>query len=137
MCVIPAERTSAAGLVFVAEMYGVQLDQLAAVLGVSEPQARAVAARWRARRHAESPRLGPGGPWTWLTRARLVACGLPYAPTPPALATLAGGGGRIESRSLPRGAAMALPPRPGASRAGPRAPRAGPEPSRSRPRATP
>src|SRR5258708_9402430 len=89
MCVIPAERTSAAGLVFVAEMYGVQLDQLAAVLGVSEPQARAVAARWRARRHAESARLGPGGPWTWLTRAGLVACGLPYAPTPPALARLA------------------------------------------------
>ncbi|HEX4658671.1 MAG TPA: hypothetical protein VH307_14890 [Streptosporangiaceae bacterium] len=86
---IPAEGTSAAGLVFVAEMYGVQLDQLAAVLGVSEPRARAVAARWRARRHAESARLGPGGPWTWLTRAGLVACGLPYAPTPPALARLA------------------------------------------------
>jgi len=70
-------------------MYGVQLDHLAAVLGVGEPRARAIAARWRARRHAESARLGPGGPWTWLTRAGLTACGLPYAPAPPALARLA------------------------------------------------
>jgi len=87
--VIPAEGTSTAGLVFVAEMYGVQLDHLAAALGVSEPRARAVAAAWRARRHAESARLGPGGSWTWLTRAGLAACGLPYAPAPPALARLA------------------------------------------------
>jgi len=90
--VIPAEGTSApdiAGLVFVAEMYGVQLDHLAAVLGVGEPRARAIAARWRARRYAESARLGPGGPWTWLTRAGLAACGLPYAAAPPALARLA------------------------------------------------
>lgn len=78
-----------AGLVFVAEMYGVQIDQLAAVLGVSEPRARAIAARWRARRYAESARLGPGGPWTWLTRAGLAACGLRYAAAPPALARLA------------------------------------------------
>src|SRR5215471_769899 len=86
---IPAEGTSTAGLVFVAEMYGVQLDHLAAALGVSEPRARAVAAAWRARRYAESARLGPGGSWTWLTRAGLAACGLPYAPAPPALARLA------------------------------------------------
>jgi hypothetical protein len=78
-----------AGLVFVGEMYGVQLDHLAAVLGLGEPRARAIAARWRARRYAESARLGPGGPWTWLTRAGLAACGLPYAPVPPALARLA------------------------------------------------
>jgi hypothetical protein len=78
-----------AGLVFVGEMYGVQLDHLAAVLGLGEPRARAIAARWRARRYAESARLGPGGPWTWLTRAGLGACGLPYAPVPPALARLA------------------------------------------------
>jgi len=70
-------------------MYGVQLDHLAAVLGVGEPRARAIAARWRARRHAESARLGPGGPWTWLTRAGMIACGLPYSPAPPALARLA------------------------------------------------
>jgi hypothetical protein len=87
--VIPAEGTSTAGLVFVAEMYGVQLDHLAAALGVSEPRARAVGAGWRARGYAESARLGPGGSWTWLTRAGLAACGLAYAPAPPALARLA------------------------------------------------
>jgi hypothetical protein len=70
-------------------MYGVQLDQLAAALGVSEERARRTAARWRARRYAESARLGPGGPWTWLTRAGLTACGLPYAAGPPALGRLA------------------------------------------------
>ena len=70
-------------------MYGVQLDHLAAVLGVSEPRARAIAARWRDREYAETARLGPGGPWTWLTRAGLAACGLRYTPAPPALARLA------------------------------------------------
>jgi hypothetical protein len=94
--VIPAEGTSAsargddaAGLLFAGEMYGVQLDHLAAALGVSEQRARRTAARWRARRYAQSARLGPGGPWTWLTRAGLTACGLPYAAAPPALARLA------------------------------------------------
>jgi hypothetical protein len=94
--VIPAEGTSgshpggdAAGLLFAAEMYGVQLDHLAAALGVTEARARRIAARWRARRYAESARLGPGGPWTWLTRAGLAACGLPYAAAPPALGRLA------------------------------------------------
>ncbi len=93
---IPAEGTAdpgagrdAAGLLFAAEMYGVQLDHLAAVLGVSEARARAIAARWRARRYAESARLGPGPPWTWLTRAGLAACGLRYTAAPPALARLA------------------------------------------------
>jgi hypothetical protein len=79
----------AAGLLFAAEMYGVQLDHLAAVLGVSETRARGVAARWRGRRYAESARLGPGGPWTWVTKAGLAACGLPYTAAPPALARLA------------------------------------------------
>jgi hypothetical protein len=94
--VIPAEGTSgsargndAAGLLFAGEMYGVQVDHLAAALGVSEERARRTAARWRARRYAESARLGPGGPWTWLTRAGLTACGLPYAAVPPALGRLA------------------------------------------------
>jgi hypothetical protein len=103
--VIPADGTSAspgprapdadaagrdlAGLVFVAEMYGVQLDHLAAVLGMGEPRARTIAARWQARRYAESARLGPGRPWTWLTRTGLAACGLRYTPAPPALARLA------------------------------------------------
>jgi hypothetical protein len=94
--VIPAEGTldtgpgcDAAGLLFAAEMYGVQLDHLAAVLGISEARARAVAARWRGRRYAESARLGPGGPWTWVTKAGLAACGLPYTAAPPALGRLA------------------------------------------------
>jgi hypothetical protein len=83
----PAAGT--AGLLFAAEMYGVQLDQLAAVLGASEQQARRVTAAWRARRYAESARLGPGTPWTWLTRTGLTACGLRYAAAPPALGRLA------------------------------------------------
>jgi hypothetical protein len=78
-----------AGLLFTAEMYGVQLDQLAARLAVSEVRARALAARWREQGYAESARLGPGRPWVWLTRDGLLACGLPYRPTPPALARLA------------------------------------------------
>jgi hypothetical protein len=89
----PAERQIAArdvaGLLFAAEMYGVQLDQLAALLGVGEPRARAIVARWRAQRLAESARLGPGRPWIWLTRGGLAACGLPYTATAPALSRLA------------------------------------------------
>jgi hypothetical protein len=83
-----AER-DIAGLLFVADMYGVQLDQVAAVLGVGESRARAIAAMWRGARYAQSARLGPGGPWIWLTRAGLAACGLPYPATAPALSRLA------------------------------------------------
>ena len=78
-----------AGLLFTAEMYGVQLDQLAVRLAVSEVRARALAARWREQGHADSARLGPGRPWVWLTRGGLLACGLPYRAAPPALARLA------------------------------------------------
>ena len=78
-----------AGLLFTAEMYGVQVDHLARVLGVSEPRARAIAAGWRSRRLAESARLGPGTPWIWLTRTGLASCGLVYAAAPPALGRLA------------------------------------------------
>ncbi|HEY2550191.1 MAG TPA: hypothetical protein VGI64_06405 [Streptosporangiaceae bacterium] len=78
-----------AAMVFAAEMYGVQGDQLAAVLAVSEQRARAVAARWRAAGHAESARTGPGPAWTWLTRRGLAACGLPYPAAQPALSRLA------------------------------------------------
>jgi len=74
---------------FTAEMYGAQADQLAQVLGVSEARARAIVAGWRNRRLAESARLGPGAPWTWLTRAGLASCGLRYSPAPPALGRLA------------------------------------------------
>jgi hypothetical protein len=78
-----------AGLLFTAEMYGVQVDQLAVLLAVSEVRVRALVARWREQGYAESARLGPGRPWVWLTRDGLLACGLPYRPAPPALARLA------------------------------------------------
>src|ERR1700735_885338 len=70
-------------------MYGLQLDHLAAVLGVGEARARSVAARWRGQRYAESARLGPGGPWTWGTRAGLATGGAPDTAGPPALGRLA------------------------------------------------
>jgi hypothetical protein len=75
--------------VFVGEMYGVQLDQLATVLGMSEQRAGGFALRWRRLRYAESARLGPGRPWIWLTRRGLGVCGLPYTATAPALSRLA------------------------------------------------
>ena len=77
------------GMLFTAEMYGVQLDLLAAVLGGTVPRARAAATRWRRLGYADSGRLGPGASWVWLTRAGLAACGLRYAPIPPALSRLA------------------------------------------------
>jgi len=78
-----------AALLFVAEMYAVQLDQLAVVLGVTEHRARAVAAGWRRAGYAGSARIGPGRPWVWLTRAGLAACGLRYTAASPALSRLA------------------------------------------------
>jgi hypothetical protein len=54
-------------LVFTAEMYGVQLDQLAVVLGVPVERARGVAVRWQSLGLAESARLGPGPPGVWAT----------------------------------------------------------------------
>ena len=83
-----AERDGAA-LLFVAEMYGVQLDQLAAVLGVTDRRASAIVARWVARGHAQADRLGPGPRWVWLTKAGLASCGRPYQASPPALSRLA------------------------------------------------
>jgi len=76
-------------LLFVADMYAVQLDHLAVVLGVSEARARAIALGWRRFGHADSARIGPGRPWVWLTRAGLAACGLRYGATAPALSRLA------------------------------------------------
>ncbi len=83
-----SERDIAA-LLFVAEMYAIQLDQLAVVLRVSEARARAIALAWHRARYADSARLGPGRPWVWLTRAGLSACGLPYTAASPALSRLA------------------------------------------------
>ncbi|HEX6528040.1 MAG TPA: hypothetical protein VF070_49660 [Streptosporangiaceae bacterium] len=76
-------------LVFVAEMYGVQLDQLATLLAVNAERGRAIATRWRELGYAESARLGPGPPWIWVTRQGLAACGLRYTAAPPALSRLA------------------------------------------------
>jgi hypothetical protein len=78
----------AGALVFAAEMYGLQLDQLAALTG-SDNAARAAAARWRSLGYAETARLGPGPAWLWVTRAGLTACGLRYTATPPGLSRLA------------------------------------------------
>jgi hypothetical protein len=77
------------GLVFTAEMYALQADHLAAVLGVSGARARAISARWRGYGYADSARLGPGRAWVWLTRRGLAACGLPYTAAPPPLSRLA------------------------------------------------
>ena len=75
-------------LVFAAEMYALQLDQLAARTG-GERSARAAASRWRTLGYAETAQLSPGAPWLWVTRAGLDACGLEYRPAKPALARLA------------------------------------------------
>ncbi|MGH3168499.1 MAG: hypothetical protein ACRDN0_21790 [Trebonia sp.] len=94
-------------LVFAADMYGVQLDQLAALLaggggtgagaaagagvgvGARAGAAKAAAARWRTLGYAETARLGPGQPWLWVTRAGLSACGLRYSAARPGLSRLA------------------------------------------------
>jgi hypothetical protein len=75
--------------VFAAEMYGLQLDQLAAQLAVADRRASAIAARWVRDGLAETGRLGPGARWVWLTKAGLASCGLAYAPAAPALSRLA------------------------------------------------
>jgi hypothetical protein len=75
-------------LIFAADMYGVQLDQLGSLVG-GERAARAAATRWRSLGYAETARLGPGPAWLWVTRAGLAACGLTYSPARPALSRLA------------------------------------------------
>jgi hypothetical protein len=77
------------GLVFTAEMYGLQLDQLGALLGVPVERARVIAGRWRQLGLADMARLGPGPAWIWITRQGLAACGLHYTAVPPALSRLA------------------------------------------------
>lgn len=62
----PASRDNG-GLLFTAEMYGVQLDQLAAILGVSE--ACAIATRWRAQMRELLTRAGDYGCPAARTRA--------------------------------------------------------------------
>jgi hypothetical protein len=75
-------------LPFIAEMYGLQLDQLAVLTGASQREAAALATRWTGRGLAESAILSPGPRWVWLTRSGLQACGLRYATAPPALPRL-------------------------------------------------
>jgi hypothetical protein len=75
-------------LVFAADMYGVQMDQLAALTG-DDKTAKAAAARWRSLGYAQTARLGPGPAWLWVTRAGLSACGLRYTATRPGLSRLA------------------------------------------------
>ena len=79
---------NADALVFAADMYGIQFDQLATLTG-GERSARAAVARWRSLGYAETARLSPGPPWLWVTRAGLAACGLTYPPAQPALSRLA------------------------------------------------
>lgn len=90
----PGRRLSAlardtGALVFVADMYGVQLDQLADVLAITPRSAAAAVARWRAAGIADAAVLSPGPRWVWLTDAGLRACGLPYTAAAPALSRLA------------------------------------------------
>jgi hypothetical protein len=80
---------------FVAEMSGVQLDQLAAFLADNgEPAESAYAracemvARWREARYAESAQLTLGEPWVWATRRGLDAFGLGVKLVKPAASTL-------------------------------------------------
>ena len=77
------------GLVFTAEMYGVQLDQLATALAVPQRRAVALVANWTSSGLADAAKLGPGPRWVWLTRAGLARCGLPYSAATPALSRLA------------------------------------------------
>jgi hypothetical protein len=75
-------------LIFAADMYGIQLDQLAALTG-GDRSARAAATRWRDLGYAETARMSEGPAWLWVTRAGLVACGRDYQPRKPALSQLA------------------------------------------------
>jgi hypothetical protein len=86
-------------------MYGLQVDQLAALLGLTGQQSRALATRWRQRGLAEFATLGPGPAWVWLTRRGLAACGVRYSASPPALARLA----HIRAVSAVRLALEAIP----------------------------
>jgi hypothetical protein len=68
---------------FVADMYGVQLDQLAALLtdrgepaGGAAQRAREVAGRWCQLGYADTGELSFGEPWVWATRKGLDAFGL-------------------------------------------------------------
>jgi hypothetical protein len=76
-------RLDAELLRFVAEMHGVQVDQLAALVADrAKPAdeaavvARELVASWRAAGNADTGQLSLGEPWVWATRKGLDACGL-------------------------------------------------------------
>ncbi len=77
------------GLLFIADMYGVQLDLLRLALGTGDTRTRSLVQRWRRAGYVQSARLGPGQSWTWLTRAGLAVCGVPGPAASPALSRLA------------------------------------------------
>jgi hypothetical protein len=79
---------NADALVFAADMYGIQLDQLAVLTG-GDRSARAAASRWRDLGYAETARLSEGPAWLWVTRAGLAACGREYRARRPGLPELA------------------------------------------------
>jgi hypothetical protein len=79
---------NADALIFAADMYGLQLDQLAVLTGGARA-ARAAAERWRELGYADTARLTEGPAWLWVTKAGLAACGRAYSPSRPALSTLA------------------------------------------------
>jgi hypothetical protein len=73
----------AEALWFVAQMYALQVDQLAVLLtdhgapaGSAPQRAREAVDHWRALGYAESGQLSVGEPWVWATRAGLDAFGL-------------------------------------------------------------
>jgi hypothetical protein len=85
----PLTGQDSTALPFVAEMYGVQVDQLAELLGLTERSAGALVRRWVSRGVARTAVLSPGPPWVWLTTAGLRAAGARYPAAAPALARLA------------------------------------------------
>lgn len=85
----PLTGQDGAALPFVAEMYGVQVDQLAALLSLTDRSAAALVRRWVSRGVASTGILSPGPPWVWLTTAGLRAVGVRYPAAVPALARLA------------------------------------------------
>ncbi len=104
-------------LIFAADMYGVQLDQLAALTGASGPRGRRRPGGASSATR-ETARLGPGPAWLWVTRAGLAACGLALLPRParrcPGWRT-SGRSRRRGSRSRRRAATSARPRSGGAS----------------------
>jgi len=88
-------ETEVALLGYVAEMYGLQMDQLAALLrdwgepaGSAADRARELVARWRAAGLADSEELTLGEPWVWASAKCLDACGMRTKLVKPATLTL-------------------------------------------------